>query len=61
MSQFFSDLAMFCKELAPVAGPLLHSIGTTANAVNRAQLRIKGELLEADHILLGDFESSPED
>lgn len=33
---FWTSLASFCQELAPVAGPLLSAVGETASAVDRA-------------------------
>ena len=33
---FWSTLASYCQELAPVAGPLLSAVGDTASAVERA-------------------------
>lgn len=33
---FWTSLASFCQELAPVAGPLLSAVGDTASAVDRA-------------------------
>jgi len=34
---FFAALATFCQELAPVASPLVHTVGETAAAIERAQ------------------------
>jgi hypothetical protein len=34
---FFAALATFCEELAPIASPLVDTIGQTAAAVERAQ------------------------
>lgn len=50
---FWSSLATYCQELAPVAGPLLGAVGETANAVERANrqtkaLRSATRTLEAD-------------
>lgn len=52
-SSFWTSLASYCNELAPVAGPLLGAIGETANAVDRAgrqtgALRAASRTLEAD-------------
>ena len=33
---FWSTIASYATELAPVAGPLLDAIGQTANAIDRA-------------------------
>lgn len=33
---FWSTIATFCRELAPVSGPLLDSISQTAAAIERA-------------------------
>ncbi|MFZ9655506.1 MAG: hypothetical protein ACO29V_07665 [Limnohabitans sp.] len=33
---FWTALASYCQELAPVAGPLLSAVGDTAEAVDRA-------------------------
>ena len=33
---FWTSLASYCQELAPVAGPLLSAVGDTASAVDRA-------------------------
>jgi hypothetical protein len=33
---FWTSLASYCQELAPVAGPLLSAVGDTATAVDRA-------------------------
>ena len=33
---FWTSLATYCQELAPVAGPLLAAVGDTADAVDRA-------------------------
>jgi hypothetical protein len=35
-SSFWNQLATYCQELAPVAGPLLGAVGDTASAVERA-------------------------
>lgn len=35
-SNFWTSLAAYCQELAPVAGPLLSAVGDTADAVDRA-------------------------
>ena len=34
---FFATLATFCRELAPVASPLVDTLGETAAAIERAQ------------------------
>lgn len=34
---FWTSLATYCQELAPVAGPLLASVGETADAIDRAK------------------------
>jgi hypothetical protein len=52
-SSFWTSLASYCNELAPVAGPLLGAIGETASAVDRAgrqtqSLRASSRTLEAD-------------
>jgi len=52
-ASFWTSLASYCNELAPVAGPLLGAIGETANAVDRAgrqtqSLRASSRTLEAD-------------
>ena len=42
MSQsFWTSLASYCQELAPVAGPLLDAVGNTAEAVERAGRQTK--------------------
>ena len=42
MSQsFWTALASYCQELAPVAGPLLSAVGDTADAVERAGRQTK--------------------
>lgn len=55
MSQpnFWTSLASYCQELAPVAGPLLAAVGDTASAVDRAgrqssALRASSRALEAN-------------
>jgi len=50
---FWTSLASYCHELAPVAGPLLGAVGDTAQAVDRASrqtksLRASSRTLEAD-------------
>jgi hypothetical protein len=35
-ASFWTSLATYCQELAPVAGPLLGAVGDTASAVDRA-------------------------
>jgi len=35
-ASFWTSLATYCQELAPVAGPLLCAVGDTASAVDRA-------------------------
>jgi len=35
-TSFWTALASYCQELAPVAGPLLTAVGDTADAVDRA-------------------------
>jgi hypothetical protein len=50
---FWTALASYCQELAPVAGPLLSAVGDTAQAVDRAgrqtkSLRSASRALEAD-------------
>jgi hypothetical protein len=35
-NSFWSTIASYATELAPVAGPLLDAIGQTANAIDRA-------------------------
>jgi len=50
---FWTSIATYTTELAPVAGPLLEAIGRTANAIDRAErwnrcleakaLRLKGD------------------
>ncbi len=34
---FWTTIATFCRELAPISGPLLDSIGQTAAAIERAK------------------------
>jgi len=34
---FWTTVATFCRELAPISGPLLDSIGQTAAAIDRAE------------------------
>ena len=56
---FWTALATYCQELAPVAGPLLSAVGDTANAVDRAgrsssALRASSRSLSAE--LLDDAE-----
>lgn len=36
---FFTSLASFCEELAPVVGPLLSTVADTSNAIDRANRR----------------------
>ena len=36
-SGFWSTIAAYTSELAPVAGPLLEAIGQTASAIDRAE------------------------
>ena len=43
---FWTTLANYATELAPVAGPLLEAIGHTANAIDRADRRNRS--LEAE-------------
>lgn len=43
---FFTSLAAFCEELAPVAGPLLNTLADTSNAIDRANKRNENLLLE---------------
>jgi hypothetical protein len=54
---FWTSLASYCQELAPVAGPLLSAVGETAAAVdrvNRGSTTLRGnnarlrELLSAE-------------
>ncbi|KEF41866.1 MAG: hypothetical protein ER33_08950 [Cyanobium sp. CACIAM 14] len=33
---FWSTIALYCRELAPISGPLLDSIGRSAAAIDRA-------------------------
>jgi hypothetical protein len=56
---FWTALATYCQELAPVAGPLLSAVGDTADAVDRAgrsssALRASSRSLSAE--LLDDAE-----
>lgn len=58
-TSFWTALATYCQELAPVAGPLLSAVGDTADAVDRAgrsssALRASSRTLRAD--LLDDNE-----
>lgn len=53
---FWSHLASYCQELAPVAGPLLSAVGDTAEAVDRAgrqtkSLRASSQSLSAQLLL----------
>ncbi|MCP9796204.1 hypothetical protein [Cyanobium sp. Lug-B] len=34
---FWTTIAIFCRELAPISGPLLDCIGQTAAAIERAE------------------------
>ena len=57
-SGFWSAIASYASELAPVARPLLEAIGQTAGAIERAEgrnreLKMQTHLLQAE---LGDFE-----
>lgn len=36
MTTFWTTLATYCSELAPVTGPLLNALGETASAIERA-------------------------
>lgn len=36
MTTFWTTLAAYCSELAPVTGPLLKALGDTASAIERA-------------------------
>lgn len=50
---FWTSLASYCQELAPVAGPLLDAVGNTAEAVDRANrgnrtLRASSRTLRAE-------------
>ena len=52
-SNFWTSLATYCQELAPVAGPLLSAVGDTAEAVDRAgrqspALRASSRTIRAD-------------
>jgi len=52
-SNFWTSLATYCQELAPVAGPLLSAVGDTADAVDRAgrqssSLRASSRTVRAD-------------
>ncbi len=38
---FWSTIASYANELAPVAGPLLDAIGQTANAIDRVERQSK--------------------
>jgi hypothetical protein len=38
-NSFWSTIASYANELAPVAGPLLNAIGQTADAIDRAERR----------------------
>lgn len=44
---FFTSLASFCEELAPVVGPLLSTVADTSNAIDRANKRNESLLLES--------------
>lgn len=44
---FFTSLASFCEELAPVVGPLLSTVADTSNAIDRANKRNENLLLES--------------
>ena len=61
MSQsFWTSLASYCQELAPVAGPLLSAVGNTAEAVERAgrqtnSLRASSRSLSADLLATEDY------
>lgn len=53
-SNFWTSLASYCQELAPVAGPLLSAVGDTASAVDRAgrsTRALQGESSALDHLL----------
>lgn len=56
---FWSHLASYCQELAPVAGPLLSAVGDTAEAVDRAGRQTKS--LRASSHSLSATRISPED
>lgn len=50
---FWTTIATFATELAPMAGPLLEAIGNTAQAIDRADrrnrcLEAEGRWLEGD-------------
>lgn len=52
---FWSTIATYATELAPIAGPLLNAIGNTANAIDRADRRNRS--LEAKTLWIeGDWE-----
>lgn len=60
-TSFWNQLASYCHELAPVAGPLLGAVGDTAEAVERARrptqaLRTASRTLEADLLATDDDE-----
>lgn len=51
---FWTSLASYCQELAPVAGPLLSAVGETASAVDRAgrsTRALRGESSAAERLL----------
>ena len=42
-ASFWTSLATYCQELAPVAGPLLGAVGDTASAVDPAGRSTKAQ------------------
>ena len=47
---FWTSLASYCQELAPVAGPLLSAVSETAAAVDRAG-RLNGDTARLERLL----------
>ena len=56
-SKFWTSIASYCQELAPVAGPLLSAVGETADAVERAGRKrrsLRAAALDAEVLLTED-------
>lgn len=56
---FWTSLASYCQELAPVAGPLLSAVGDTASAVERAgrsTTALRSDSARLEHLLSAEAE-----
>jgi aspartate/glutamate racemase len=47
-TSFWTTLSAYCNELAPVVGPLLSTIGNTADAITRASTRTTALIASSD-------------